>query len=256
MCGIMLKHHGYDVTVLEQARASRRGHDAGIKLGPASEEFLSKHDRVRRDMTITCRPGFMIDVNGHPKAQRGQTMLMTSWGLLTSVLRANFDGLTSAAVPVAPGPQSTDGKAVFRFGACVTSIVDVGDRVEVQLLNVDSGITEKLRAGIVIAADGSHSALRSKLLPDAKRKYAGYMCWRGTVREKDIDDEWNELYSEKATFHLMENTYMLKYSTQRRCPAELTDPVTLFRRIMEISDNVSACTTGFGTRITRLKNQR
>jgi hypothetical protein len=45
-----------------------------------------------------------------------------------SVLRANFDGLTSKAVPVAPESQDTDGKATFRFGTRVTGVDQVNGR--------------------------------------------------------------------------------------------------------------------------------
>jgi 2-polyprenyl-6-methoxyphenol hydroxylase-like FAD-dependent oxidoreductase len=211
MCGIMLKHHGYNVTILEQETSpSRQGYDAGIKIGPAVEEFLNKHDRVKRNMTITCPPGFMINMEGKPKAQRGQTMVTTSWGLMVSVLRANFDGFTSTAVPVAPEPKHSDGKATFRSGARVTSVNEVEGQAEVQFLDAEKGVTEVLKASIAIVADGSNSGIRSTLLPDVKREYLGYMCWRGTVREENIDDKWNELYAEKATLQLMDKNYLLK----------------------------------------------
>jgi hypothetical protein len=87
MCGVMLKHHGYNVTVLEQETSpSRQGYDAGITVGPAVQDFLKEHDRVNREMVITCPPGVKININGEPKAQRGQTMVNTSWGLLVSVI--------------------------------------------------------------------------------------------------------------------------------------------------------------------------
>jgi 2-polyprenyl-6-methoxyphenol hydroxylase-like FAD-dependent oxidoreductase len=211
MCGIMLKHHGYNVTILEQETSpSRQGYDAGIKIGPAVEEFLNKHDRVKRNMTITCPPGFMINMEGKPKAQRGQTMVTTSWGLMISVLRANFDGFTSTAVPVAPEPKHSDGKATFRSGARATSVNEVEGQAEVQFLDAEKGVTEVLKASIAIVADGSNSGIRSTLLPDVKREYLGYMCWRGTVREENIDDKWNELYAEKATLQLMDKNYLLK----------------------------------------------
>jgi 2-polyprenyl-6-methoxyphenol hydroxylase-like FAD-dependent oxidoreductase len=39
----------------------------------------------------------------------------------------------------------------------------------------------KVQADFVIAADGIHSMVRKKLLPDAKTRYAGYTCWRGVT---------------------------------------------------------------------------
>lgn len=211
MCGIMLKHHGYNVTILEQETApARQGFDAGIKIGPPVQEFLKVHDRVKRDMVITCPPGFKININGEPKAQRGQTMVNTSWGLLVGVLRANFDGFASRAVPVVPKPQESDGKATYRYGARVASVNEADGKVDVHFEDYETGSTQTLSAGIVVVADGSYSGIRQALLPDVKREYLGYMCWRGTVREDQIDEKWNELYSEKATFHLMNKTYLLK----------------------------------------------
>lgn len=211
MCGVMLKHHGYNVTILEQEIPSfRTGYDAGITVGPAVLDWLKQHDRVNREMAITCPPGVKININGEPKAQRGQTMVNTSWGLLGSVLRANFDGLVSKAVPVAPEPGQDDGDATFRAGTRVTGVEHVNDKVVVHFAEVESDKAQTLSANLVIVADGSNSSMRKILLPDVKREYLGYMCWRGTVRENQIDKQWNELYSEKATFHLMNKTYLLK----------------------------------------------
>lgn len=212
MCGVMLKHHGYNVIILEQEVSERRkGYDAGIRIGPAHEEFLKRHDRVKREMIVTCNPGYAINFNGRPKVQRGQAMLMTSWGLVVSVLRANFDGLVSAAVPVVPESRRTDGKAEMRFGQRATSVEAADDRVKVSFLDAKSGNTETIIADITIVADGSNSHIRTMLHPETKREYTGYMCWRGTVREADIDEEWNKIYSERTTFHLLDRTYLLKY---------------------------------------------
>jgi 2-polyprenyl-6-methoxyphenol hydroxylase-like FAD-dependent oxidoreductase len=177
MCGVMLKHHGYDVTMLEQETSpSRQGYDAGTTIGPAVQGFLEKRDRVKRDMVIPCPPGVRININGEPRAQRGHAMVNTSWGLLVSVLRANFDGLTSKAVPVAPESQDTDGKATFRFGTRVTGVDQVNGRVNIRFEDIQSGATQTLSVGFVIAADGSNSSIRRGLLPDVKREYVDYMC--------------------------------------------------------------------------------
>jgi 2-polyprenyl-6-methoxyphenol hydroxylase-like FAD-dependent oxidoreductase len=211
MCGIMLKHHGYNVTILEQeASQSRQGYDAGISFGPAVQEFLEKHDRVKRDMVITCPLGLKINRNGEAKLQEGQPMVNTSWGLLISVLRANFDGTTSKAVPEAPKLEDADGKATFRSGCRVTDVELVDGKMKVHLEDTNTGTAQTLSAGVVIAADGSNSRIRNILLPDIKREYSGYMCWRGTVPEEQIEERWNDLYAGKATFHFMPKTYLLK----------------------------------------------
>jgi 2-polyprenyl-6-methoxyphenol hydroxylase-like FAD-dependent oxidoreductase len=216
MCGTMLKHQGYDVTILErEVNSSRQGYDAGIKVGPEVTAFLEKHDRVKRDMIITCQPGITKSTNGESKPQRGQTFYTCSWGLISSVLRANFDGFTSVVVPVAPEDLPTDGKATFLSGAQVNGINEVDGKMQVQYVNVTSGSTETITAGIAIVADGTASGMRRMLCPDVKREYQGYMCWRGTVREDKIaslDEEINKQYLEKATFHLMNQNYLINYT--------------------------------------------
>jgi 2-polyprenyl-6-methoxyphenol hydroxylase-like FAD-dependent oxidoreductase len=162
MCAVMLKYHGYNVTILEQETSpSRQGYDAGISIGPAVREFMEKHDRVKREMVITCPPGVNISLNGGPKPRRDQTMFNMSWDLLVSVLRANFDGLASNAVPVAPEPQGVDGKATFRFGTRVTGVEHLEGKVSVQFEDSQGGLTQTLSAGLAIVADGSNSSIRA-----------------------------------------------------------------------------------------------
>lgn len=118
---------------------------------------------------------------------------------MDSVLLPDFDSLTSTADPIASEAQTTDGKAEFRFGTHVTSTEeDLADRVERNFLDANTGTTEALFADVVIVANASNSNIHNKLHPDVKREYSGYMYWRGTVREGDIDEKWNALYSEKA----------------------------------------------------------
>jgi 2-polyprenyl-6-methoxyphenol hydroxylase-like FAD-dependent oxidoreductase len=211
MCGIMLKHHGYNVTILEkEAGTFRAGYDAGIKIGAEVLEFLENHDRVKRDMMITCFPNTLFDVTGKPNPQRGaQILTMTSWGLFIQVLRANFDGTTSIGVPVAPETMESDGKAVFKSGTRAIGFEEEeGGRVKVEFIN--EGTTETLTASMLIVADGSNSNMRSILLPDVKKEYVGYMCWRGTVQEEEVDEKWNEMYSDKVTFEFLQRSYLLK----------------------------------------------
>jgi len=216
MCGIMLKHHGYTVTIIEKnTTQSRQSYDAGINIGPAVEEFLRKHDRVKRDFAITCPPGAAVNIHGESSLQRGQTLVLTSWALFVSILRANFDGLCSKAVPNPPLALEGDGPAEFRTGAQVTDILEDDGKVLVTYKNVTHDTTGMMWADMVIVADGSTSSMREILMPEVKREYLGYICWRGTVSEELIDRKWNEHYSGKATLHFMNYHYLLKSAYRR-----------------------------------------
>jgi 2-polyprenyl-6-methoxyphenol hydroxylase-like FAD-dependent oxidoreductase len=211
MNGIMLKHHGYNVTILEQNTDSRGGYDAGISIGQDVTSFMSKHDRVQREFALTCTPPVKFSLEGRPQPEHKQTMVMTCWALFSAILRANFDGATNNAVPVAPESEDGDGRVEYRSGVRVVGLKDLGDKVEVQYEDVHNKGIAAISAGLVVVADGSNSSMRKLLMPDVQRKYAGYMCWRGTVPEICIEEKgFNEKYSGKAAFHFMQRSYLLQ----------------------------------------------
>ncbi|KAL1612161.1 hypothetical protein SLS60_000385 [Paraconiothyrium brasiliense] len=212
--GIMLKHHGYDVTVLEQFSGTRDGYDAGITIGPDVMSFLAKHDRVQCPFALTCTPPIKFNIHGKPRLEHKQTMVMTCWALLSKILRANFDGVTSNAVPVAPESRATDGTVEYRSGCRVLDVKDMGSRVEVHYEDAGSHVRTAISAGLVVVADGSNSSIRKLLAPDVERQYAGYICWRGTVSESSVENKgFNEKYSGKVAFHFMKGNYIIHYST-------------------------------------------
>lgn len=63
-----------------------------------------------------------------------------------------------------------------------------------QKVNIDFEDGTNAEVDYVIAADGIHSVVRNKLLPDAKTRYAGHTCWRAV-----IDNTIADLDVKKAT---------------------------------------------------------
>ena len=60
-------------------------------------------------------------------------------------------------------------------------VVDVQQNYQEVILYFEDG--NEARANYVIAADGIHSVIRQKLLPKSTPKYAGYVCWRGVIKD-------------------------------------------------------------------------
>jgi 2-polyprenyl-6-methoxyphenol hydroxylase-like FAD-dependent oxidoreductase len=211
MNGVMLKRHGYNVTILEQFSGTRDGYDAGISIGPDVKSFLAKHDRVQRPFALTCTPPINFNIDGKPRLEHKQTLVLSCWALFVKILRANFDGTTSDAVPVAPEFRATDGKVEYKSGARVLGVKDVGDRVEVHYEDTSSHVRTTISAGLVVVADGSNSSMRNLLAPDVKQQYAGYMCWRGTISERFVENKvFNEKYSGKVAWHFMVGNYIIQ----------------------------------------------
>lgn len=207
----MLKHHGYNVIILEKDSGTiREDYNAGISIGPPVLDFLSKHSRVLKDMTITCNAPVKFNMQGKPKPEHKQTMTSTNWALFVAILRANFDGLVSKAVPTPPQAEKGDGTVSFRAGVRVTNVEETGQDVQVHFEDVNTLGTHTLTSSLVIVADGSTSALREILLPDVKRQYAGYVSWRGTIDENSVDSVARTKYAGKLDFHRMDRSYILQ----------------------------------------------
>lgn len=125
---------------------------------------------------------------------------MTSWDLLYNILRANFDGMAEDGYCNIPEDVATDGKAEYLYGHKVTTIKrDSEGRLSVDFQDID-GKEGNLEADLVFAADGPSSTVRELLLPEVKRRYAGYVAWRGTVLESEVSEETLECFKEKFVF--------------------------------------------------------
>jgi 2-polyprenyl-6-methoxyphenol hydroxylase-like FAD-dependent oxidoreductase len=70
------------------------------------------------------------------------------------------------------------------------------DKILLQFSDGSSGIADYL-----IAADGIHSAVRHKLQPGAKVRYAGYTCWRSVIANPSRDlNETTETWGSQGRF--------------------------------------------------------
>jgi 2-polyprenyl-6-methoxyphenol hydroxylase-like FAD-dependent oxidoreductase len=213
MHGVYFKRHGSDVVILEQDPSElRSSHQAGIAFGPAVEEFLRMYDHTgvqSRSPPIATRLAYRkrkdikrLSIVRHE----------TSWGLLYRVLRANFDGLASDAVPNPPPVRDGDGRAQYLAGRRVTGLEhNRGDQVvSVRFVDQD-GKEGSLTADLVIGADGGNSTVRTLLQAPTIRGYSGYVAWRGTVPEKDVSPETARYFADFSTLTLLGDTYFVWY---------------------------------------------
>jgi hypothetical protein len=53
---------------------------------------------------------------------------------------------------------------------------------------------------LFIAADGSGSKTRRRMLPDIDPRYAGYVAWRGTIEEKEVRQDLLTFFDDMFTF--------------------------------------------------------
>lgn len=135
------------------------------------------------------------------------------------ILRANFDGLASDAVPVPPPPRKNDGKAEYFSGRRVTKLQhNKGeDHGAMTVWYVDEdGKTDAIVADLVIGADGLHSTVRSMVHTTAARKeYSGYVTWRGTVPENEVSPQMAAYFERRMTLNLLSRSYIVIYIIPR-----------------------------------------
>ncbi|KAL2141945.1 hypothetical protein VTI28DRAFT_1780 [Corynascus sepedonium] len=212
--GLYLKRHGSHVIVLEQdPGAVRSSHQAGIAFGPAVEELLRKYDATGIQ---SCSPSVSTRIAFRKRQNFKELSVvrnLTSWGLLYRILRANFDGLASEAVPDPPPPREGDGRAEYRPGQRVTTIeYDKGTAAVVVRFVGQDGTEGSLTADLVIGADGLHSTVRSLVGVPEVKEYSGYVAWRGTVAEKDLAPDVAEYFSSRTCVNVLRNFYIVCYA--------------------------------------------
>jgi len=210
MAGILLRNLGHKVQILEQSELSeRKEQGAGLTIGPQVQELLSKYDSIKEPYSIDC-PGIQY-LDGESKRSKfvKRPMQFSSWNTLYYLLRANFDGFKSEFHPDAPAPPKL-GEAQIQLGAKVTNVTYDKTHVNVEYTNVSDGTAKSVNADLVIAADGTSSAVRQLLLPEIKRDYAGYLCWRGNVDEEDVEPATREILQQFFNANTYSGGYILK----------------------------------------------
>ncbi|HKY78252.1 MAG TPA: FAD binding domain-containing protein [Acidimicrobiia bacterium] len=186
---LWLRDIGWDVEVLERSASPLEGRGAGIVLHPATARYLV--DNGVADLTeVSTRVEWLryLGVDATVLSQTPCRYRFTSWTTLYRSLLGCFD------------------RSRYKMGAEVVA-VDVDGREAT--VTTTSG--ERIGGDVVVAADGVASTVRSRLLPEAGPRYAGYVAWRGTVGEEQLSPETFGALHEAITYHLMPASHILAY---------------------------------------------
>lgn len=124
-------------------------------------------------------------------------MRLTTWSILYRLLISQL----------LENPGSSGTQALYETDRVVQDIQYNGDKVLVTYSNAVTGNSNSVEADLVIAADGGHSFIRSRLLPDISPKYVGYVTWRGAVPESMISEESRKLLEDRTIFFRTERGY-------------------------------------------------
>lgn len=184
-----LRDVGCDVVVHERSRLPLEGRGAGIVLHPASIRYLDAEGSIRVD-EVSTRADRLRYLN-----RDGSVLHEEPCGYRFTSYYTLYQGLLGCLE-----------RERYHLGQEVEGFEQDEDVVRVRL---GDGLTEE--ADLLVFADGIHSTGRRVLLPEVEPRYAGYVGWRGTVLESDLDGEALESLHEAIVYYVGPSTHVLTY---------------------------------------------
>ncbi|KAI9707915.1 MAG: hypothetical protein M1820_004334 [Bogoriella megaspora] len=218
MGGIVLKHAGHNVRIIEKDSDERQSHMAGVCLGYDAQKFLALHDRMSQPFSLHSEQLQLLNQSAKPTLFVKVPRNATSWDTLYYRLRANFDGYRSSYFLEPPQNAPQDGNAAYSSRQQVIGI-DRDNDCEKMTLKVEDRMSEEtysIDADMVIGADGPNSFIRSTYLPECKHHFVGYIAWRGIVSEENISASTREVFSKNVTIYMYGRQHCLVYTIPGR----------------------------------------
>ncbi|KAG8153778.1 FAD binding domain-containing protein [Burkholderia catarinensis] len=169
---------GHDVAIYERSPTPLRGQGGGVAVLRRMMAFLEQHGHHCRDMiSVPTRRRRWIDRDGTVIRDEPEMLPFSSWDAVYRSLCGTL-------------PQGR-----IHYGRSVTGFVQDAEGVDVHLGD------QRIRADVLIAADGTGSGLRAQIFPGHAPSFAGYVAWRGIVDEADFDPDAIAALVENMTLH-------------------------------------------------------
>jgi len=174
--GIALRGIGCDVNIYERAAGPMQMQGAGIVVQGEILRVLREHGSPPLAIT-SCRGRRYLDPEGGDGVFQPMPQEFTSWEAIYKSLRASF-------------PDDR-----YHTGSQLALPTLNGSRVATKLAT-----GETIESDLFVAADGSNSDVRQRLLPEVRPNYAGYVAWRGTLDEADASPHLRRFFDDSFTF--------------------------------------------------------
>lgn len=185
---VLLADLGCDVHVFERSASELLGRGVGIVLHPITVRWLVEQRGVDLDVLSTGTTSWVyVAADGSTLFSEACSYRFTAWNTLYRALRQCLPSDRYLLGQPLTGFRQSDQGVMAEFG---------GREIEVDLM---------------VGADGTHSTVRSQLLPDSTPQYAGYVGWRGTMPEANLSERCRAALGDSITYHLTGDSHVLVY---------------------------------------------
>ncbi len=192
LTALQLGQRGWQVDIFERVESKLAGRGAGIVAQPELIDRLRELGLDTKGLGYEMTTRKLIDPSGRLTHTLTCPQTLTAWERVYRMLR---DGFYRAAAP----ERYHRGKWLKRFeqdGGAVTAQFSDGS---------------KLRADLLVGADGLRSTVRHECDPALGPLYAGYVAWRALIREEAIPPDAHRELFDYMTFCLPPGEQFLGY---------------------------------------------
>lgn len=186
---LLLRDLGIEVDVYERSPVELAQRGAGIGFLPESQRYLVERAGVALDeISVPTAHIRYLHRNAELLFEAPQAYRFSSWNTVYRRLLTRFPPANYHLSYEMTGWQTQDNGVALAFASRAAQ-----------------------RAQLVVMADGVGSLARTRLLPDVRPAYAGYVAWRGMVPEAQLDAAARAVFDNAITYFVYANSHMLVY---------------------------------------------
>ncbi len=196
---VLLHELGVDVHVFERSTNALEGRGAGIVVLPMTERYfverggsLGSSDQEASEVALTLTNWSYVDVAGNLIDEAPTHNRFTAWNTLYRALLDVF-------------PQER-----YHLAHQVDGAEQVGDRELPVQVSFSNGT--EFSCDLLVGADGMGSTVRSLVSPETPTNYAGYVAYRGTLLERDLNEATADLLDDAMIYQVLDDSHILAYA--------------------------------------------
>ena len=186
---LLLRDLGCDVDVYERSEAVLTAPGAGIAVLSQTSRYAEQRLGMPVDTFCSSTNNItFFNADGSVERTIPHRYNFAAWNTIYRILHRAF------------------GDDRYHMGVEVSSFTN---RDNVVTVNFSDGRSRD--ADLLVSADGIRSLARATVLPQVQPHYAGYVAWRGTVRESELSEATYAALHDSLSYQVLDKGHILIY---------------------------------------------